>query len=118
MNCPRPSYWAFRMASDALRGKLYKTEIRGDNDSFLTTYYTINDGKKSLLVINKSPYSDYDLKIDIPGFRGRATIQTLDKTYEILKEGWANDPSKKTKTVDVSEPIRVGKRSLSLITVE
>ncbi|MBR4558321.1 MAG: carbohydrate-binding protein [Fibrobacter sp.] len=119
MNCPRPSYWAFQMASDALRGKLLKTEITGDKESLITTYYTENGKKKSLLVINKSPYSDYELKLNIPGFKGKATVQTLDRSTEKLKEGWANDPSKKAKKgVDVSKPIKVGKRTVTLITVE
>ena len=119
MNCPRPSYWAFQMASDALRGKLLKTVITGDKESLITTYYTENGKKKSLLVINKSPYSDYELKLNIPGFKGKATVQTLDRSTEKLKEGWANDPSKKAKKgVDISKPVKVGKRTVTLITVE
>ena len=118
MNCPRPSYWAFKMTSDALRGKLYKTTISGDEEALLTTYYTVNGKKKSLLIVNKSPYSDFELKLDIPGFKGKAKVQTLDKSTENLKPGFANDPEKKTKTVDVSKPIKVGKRTLTLITIE
>ena len=117
MNCPRPSYWAFQMASDALRGKLMKTTIKGDEDALLTAYYTVNGNKKQLLLVNKSPYSDFDIKLDIPGFKGKASVQTLDKTSEKLKEGWANDPSKKAKTVDISKGIKVGKRTLTLITL-
>ena len=118
MNCARPSYWAFQMASDGLRGKLLKTTIEGDNESLLSTYYTENGKKKSLLVINKSPYSDYELKLSIPGFTGKAKIQTLDKTSEKLKEGWENDPSKKAKPVDLSKPVKVGKRTVNLIVLE
>ena len=117
MNCPRPSYWAFQMASDALRGKLMKTTIKGDEDALLTAYWTENGSKKQLLLVNKSPYSDFDIKLDIPGFKGKASVQTLDKTSEKLKEGWANDPSKKAKTVDISKGIKVGKRTLTLITL-
>ncbi len=117
MNCPRPSYWAFQMASDALRGKLLKTEIKGDKESLLTTYYTENGGKKTLMVINKSPYSDYELKLDIPGFKGKAKMQVLDKSSEKLKEGFANDPAKKAKDVDVSKPVKVGKRTVTLFTI-
>lgn len=117
-NCPRPSYWGFQMASDALRGKLVKTTITGDKESLLTTYLTENGKKKALLVVNKSPYSDFNLKLDIPGFNGKAKVQVLDKTTEKLKAGWANDPSKKEKSVDLSKGITVGKRTLTLITVE
>ena len=118
MNCPRPSYWAFQMASDALRGKLMKTTITGDEDALLTAYYTVNGNKKQLLLVNKSPYSDFDIKLDIPGFKGKAKVQTLDKKSEKLKEGWANDPSKAAKTVDISKGIKVGKRTLTLITLQ
>ena len=118
MNCPRPSYWAFQMASDALRGKLMKTTITGDEDALLTAYWTVKGKKNQLLLVNKSPYSDFDIKLDIPGFKGKAKVQTLDKTSEKLKEGWTNDPSKKAKTVDISKGIKVGKRTLTLITLE
>ena len=118
MNCPRPSYWAFQMASDALRGKLMKTTITGDEDALLTAYWTEKGKKKQLLLVNKSPYSEFDIKLDIPGFKGKAKVQTLDKSSEKLKEGWANDPSKKAKTVDITSGIKVGKRTLTLITLE
>jgi hypothetical protein len=117
MNCPRPSFWGFQMASDALRGKLVQTTVEGDKESLLSVYLTDNKGKKSLLVVNKSPYSDFDLKLDIPGFSGKGSVQVLDKSTEKLKEGWANDPSKKAKTVDLAKGIKVGKRTLTLITV-
>ena len=118
MNCPRPSFWGFQMASDALRGKLVNTSVEGDKESLLSVYLTDNGGKKSLLVVNKSPFSDFDLKLDIPGFTGKAKVQVLDKTTEKLKEGWANDPSKKSKTVDLAKGIKVGKRTLTLISVD
>ena len=118
MNCPRPSYWAFQMASDALRGKLMKTTVTGDEDALLTAYYTVKGKKKQLLLVNKSPYSDFDIKLDIDGFKGKAKVQTLDKSTEKLKEGWANDPSKKAKTVDITKGIKVGKRTLTLITID
>ncbi|MCF0216451.1 MAG: hypothetical protein HUK21_08260, partial [Fibrobacteraceae bacterium] len=89
-----------------------------DKESLITTYYTENGKKKSLLVINKSPYSEYELKLDIPGFKGKAKMQTLDKTSEKLKEGFANDPSKKAKAVDLSKPVKVGKRTVNLIVLE
>ena len=76
-------------------------------------------GKKNqLLLVNKSPYSDFDIKLDIDGFKGKAKVQTLDKSTEKLKEGWANDPSKKAKTVDITKGIKVGKRTLTLITID
>jgi alpha-L-arabinofuranosidase len=117
-NCPRPSYWAFKMASDALRGKLVKTTVEGDKEAMITTYLTQKGNKKSLLVVNKSPYSDYDFKLDIPEFSGKAKMQVLDASTEKLKPGFENDPEKKAKVIDVSKGVKVPKRSLVLITVE
>ncbi len=117
-NCPRPSYWAFKMASDALRGKLVKTTVEGDKEAMITTYLTQKGNKKSLLVVNKSPYSDYDFKLDIPEFSGKAKMQVLDASTEKLKPGFENDPEKKAKAIDVSKGVKVPKRSLVLITVE
>lgn len=117
-NCPRPSYWAFKMASDALRGKLVKTTVEGDKDAMITTYLTQKGNKKSLLVVNKSPYSDFDFKLDIPEFKGKAKMQVLDASTEKLKPGFENDPEKKAKAIDVTKGVKVPKRSLVLITVE
>ena len=117
-NCPRPSYWAFKMASDALRGKLVKTTVEGDKEAMITTYLTQNGKKKSLLVVNKSPYSDFDFKLDIPEFKGKAKMQVLDASTEKLKPGFENDPEKKAKAIDVTKGVKVPKRSLVLITVE
>lgn len=117
-NCPRPSYWAFKMASDALRGKLVKTTVEGDKEAMITTYLTQKGNKKSLLVVNKSPYSDYDFKLDIPEFSGKAKMQVLDASTEKLKPGFENDPEKKAKAINVSKGVKVPKRSLVLITVE
>ena len=117
-NCPRPSYWAFKMASDALRGKLVKTTVEGDKEAMITTYLTQKGKKKSLLVVNKSPYSDFDFKLDIPEFKGKAKMQVLDASTEKLKPGFENDPEKKAKAIDVTKGVKVPKRSLVLITVE
>jgi alpha-L-arabinofuranosidase len=117
-NCPRPSYWAFKMASDALRGKLVKTTVEGDKEAMITTYLTQNGKKKSLLVVNKSHYSDFDFKLDIPEFKGKAKMQVLDASTEKLKPGFENDPEKKAKAIDVTKGVKVPKRSLVLITVE
>ncbi|HOG68875.1 MAG TPA: carbohydrate-binding protein, partial [Fibrobacteraceae bacterium] len=106
------------MASDALRGKLVKTTVEGDKEAMITTYLTQNGKKKSLLVVNKSPYSDFDFKLDIPEFKGKAKMQVLDASTEKLKPGFENDPEKKAKAIDVTKGVKVPKRSLVLITVE
>lgn len=117
-NCPRPTYWAFKLVSDGLRGKLVKTSVEGDKDAMITTYLTQNGKKKSLIIINKSPYSDYDFKLDIPEFKGKAKMQVLDSSTEKLKPGFENDPEKKAKVVDLTKGIKTPKRSVTLITLD
>lgn len=117
-NCPRPSYWAFKMASDGLRGKLVKTTIEGDKEALITAYLTQQGNKKSLMIINKSPYSDFSFNLDIPEFKGKASMQILDSSSEKLKPGFTNDPEKKAKTVDVSKGVKVPKRSVVLLTIQ
>ncbi|NLO23854.1 MAG: carbohydrate-binding protein [Fibrobacter sp.] len=117
-NCPRPSYWGFKLASDALRGKLLKTSVEGDKDAMITSYLSQNGKTKTLMIVNKSPYSDYDFKLDIPGFKGKAKMQVLDSKTEKLKPGFENDPEKTAKTIDVSKGVKVPKRSLVLLTIQ
>ncbi len=73
-NKPRPSYYAFRMASDGIRGKLVESKS-GNTD--LTTYLAVNGKKKAMLVINKNPYTAFKGAIKIPGFAGKANIEVL-----------------------------------------
>ncbi|MDO5576345.1 MAG: carbohydrate-binding protein, partial [Fibrobacter sp.] len=75
-NVPRPSYWAFKMASESLRGKLVETSTGEDN---VTSYLTENNGKKTLLIVNKMPRTKADVSINIPGFTGNADLKQLDK---------------------------------------
>ncbi len=74
-NVPRPSYWAFRLASDALRGRLVKSS--SDNTQ-VTVYLTEkSDGARTLLVVNKQPRTRADVTIDVPDFYGVATVQAF-----------------------------------------
>ena len=74
-NVPRPSYWAFLMASHSLgRGSLLESSTDNDN---VTSYYTEDNGKKSLMLINKLPRTKADTKISVPGFEGKATMKQL-----------------------------------------
>jgi hypothetical protein len=73
-NKPRPSYYAFQMASDGIRGKLVESNS-GNTD--LTTYLSVNGKKKTLLVVNKNPYTAFNGSISIPGFAGKAKVEVL-----------------------------------------
>ncbi len=75
-NVPRPSYWAFKMASHSLgRGSLLESHTGNDR---VSSYYTLDGKRKSLMVINKHPKSVADLTINIPGFQGKAKKQLLN----------------------------------------
>jgi len=74
-NKPRPSYYAFQMASDGIRGKL--VESKSGNDD-LTTYLSQNGKKKTLLVVNKNPYTAFKSTLKIPGFTGKAKVESLE----------------------------------------
>ncbi|MBD3391813.1 MAG: carbohydrate-binding protein [Chitinivibrionales bacterium] len=70
-NVPRLSYWAFKLASASLRGRL--AECTTDNPG-VTAYLTEKDGRTSLLVINKMPRTRADITLAIPGFEGPAVM--------------------------------------------
>jgi hypothetical protein len=72
-NVPRPSYWAFRLASSALRGRL----VQASSDNAQITVYVTEkpDGSRVLLVVNKHPRTRADVTLDIAGFSGEATIR-------------------------------------------
>lgn len=105
-NAPRPSYWAFRMASESLgRKKL----LESSTDQTNVTSYLSEDGKKSLMLINKFPRTKAETVIDIPGFSGKATLKQL--TAESGKQG----PS--TKTIDVKPGMKITLPAHSVTTI-
>ena len=75
-NVPRPSYWAFKIASESLRGKVLESKT-GRED--VTSYLTEKDGKKTLMLINKLPKTKVDATVSIPGFVGKAALKQLTK---------------------------------------
>ena len=78
---PRPSYWAFRMASESLRGTLVKCV---SDDKKVTAYANNHkDGTKSILIINKYPKTSTTVTVAIPEFKGSGTIEQLTKSNEI-----------------------------------
>jgi hypothetical protein len=86
-NVPRPSYWAFKLASESLRGKVLDSKT-GKED--VSSYLTENNGKKTLLLINKMPKTKVDATISIPGFAGKAALKQL--TNENAKKGYQSQP--------------------------
>ncbi len=75
-NVPRPSYWAFRLASKSLRGRLVKSESSNED---VTTYMTEKEnGDKTLLIVNKQKKTKANVTIDIPGFEGNAIIEKYE----------------------------------------
>jgi hypothetical protein len=115
-NVPRPSYWAFQMASDGLRGQLVESKSGEDN---LTTYLAVKGNRKCMLVINKSPTTAFKSTINIPGFAGKGKIEVLEASGKdagkVIKM-----PAPTSKPLDMKEGTKVEfpKHSITLITVE
>ncbi|HEX2957672.1 MAG TPA: hypothetical protein VHO70_12630, partial [Chitinispirillaceae bacterium] len=85
-NVPRPSYWAFKLTSESLRGKLLKSST-GNED--VTSYLTEKNGKKTLMIINKKPETKAVITLSIPGFSGNAVVKQLKK--ENMKQGYSTE---------------------------
>jgi len=115
-NAPRPSYYGFQMASDALRGQLVKS-TSGEDD--ISTYLAVKGGKKSLLVINKNATTNFKSTLKIPGFAGKGTIQTLAAPgQEAGKVFKTKAPDSKPVDVKDGSVFEFQPHSISLITVE
>jgi hypothetical protein len=85
-NVPRPSYWAFKLASESLRGKLLKSST-GNED--VTSYLTEMNGKKTLMLVNKKPETKAVVTLSIPGFSGNAVVKQLKK--DNMKQGYSTE---------------------------
>ena len=78
----RPSYHAFKLASEALRGRLAECKVSGGGaEADLTCYLADqSNGRKALLLINKHPETGAKVTLDIPGFKGPATLKQIVAT--------------------------------------
>ena len=78
-NVPRPSYHGFKLASDALRGRLAECKVAaGGAEADLTCYLADQlNGRKALLLLNKHAETRARVTLDIPGFKGSATLRQL-----------------------------------------
>ncbi len=75
-NVPRPSYFAFCMARESLRGSLAQCS---SSDIGVAAYASVQpDGTKSILIINKYPKTEALAALDFPGFQGEAVELRLD----------------------------------------
>jgi hypothetical protein len=91
-NVARPTYWAFAMVSNALRGTLLQG---GSNQEALSAWMAKRkDGKVALLFVNKNPDSAYKTTLRVPGLKGAATVETL--TEETSGGLVGTDPTGKT----------------------
>ena len=80
-NVPRPAYWAFKLIANNLQGSL--REVKTNNENLTAYLAKRNDGSTVLIVINKSPFTDYETKLDIEGLpSGGAIVEELHKTGE------------------------------------
>lgn len=87
-NVPRLSYWAFKMASESLRGKMVECSV---SDNTVSGYLSVHaDGTKSLMLINKYPLTSATAAVGIAGFAGKGTIKQLTK--ETSKNGFDAKP--------------------------
>ncbi len=99
-NVPRPSYWAFKMTSENVRGKMVECST---NDANVSGYLTVHsDGSKHLLIINKYPATAAAVAIKIPGFSGKGTIAQISKSTG--KSGYDAKPMDVTKGIVIKLP--------------
>lgn len=109
-NVPRPSYWAFRLASEALRGTLVRSETGSDD---VTSYLCHRaDGAKTLLLVNKMPRTRAKVTVDIEGFAGEAVVK------EYNRENAAKGLETRGTTLDPGGEIVLKPHSAVLITAE
>ncbi|MBD3242159.1 MAG: carbohydrate-binding protein, partial [Chitinivibrionales bacterium] len=73
-NVPRPSYWAFRLASQALRGTMLHAQTDNDN---VSAYLTESEGQRTLLLVNKHPRTTAKVTISTPVITGKARVTTF-----------------------------------------
>jgi hypothetical protein len=88
VNIPRPSYWAFKLATESLRGALVQCS---SNDKNVSVYANLHsNGTKSLLIINKYPQTSANVTMSIPGLTGSGIIDQLVKESPV--KGYTSAP--------------------------
>jgi len=108
-NVPRPSYFAFKMASEGMRGKFIKSK---SNNETVSCFLADDNGKKNLMIVNKQPETKAVVTLSIPGFSGSGTIKQL--TPKNATKGYSTEPI----TVTEGKKVTLPAYSITLITVE
>jgi hypothetical protein len=75
LNHRNPSYWAMLMMSNALNGTLM--EGSSDHEMLQNWIAKRDDGKVSLVFVNKNPETDYKTTLHVPGLKGEAIVEIL-----------------------------------------
>ncbi|MEN9307241.1 MAG: hypothetical protein RL173_1173 [Fibrobacterota bacterium] len=104
-NFRRPAYWGFKMVSGALTGTLLRAST--DQEQLSGWMAKREDGKVSLVFVNKNDGTDYKTTLKVPGLKGEATVEIL--TVENSGGIVGNEPM--GKTYDGSGP-KVEKKTL------
>ena len=111
---PRPSYHGFRMASEALRGKLLDCKVKtseSDAESDVTCYLAERpDGTKAALLINKHPETAAHVTLAVPGWKGSGTLKRLDKNNSKTGPGQGESI-----TLGASQALDLPPRSATLV---
>jgi hypothetical protein len=92
-----------------MRGKMLQSETNNEN---VTSYLMDNNGKKSLIIINKQPETKAVTTISIPGFSGKATMKQLRN--DNAKTGYSSEKINVNDNYKVTLP----PYSITTITVE
>ncbi len=74
-NFRRPSYWAFEMLANTLTGK--SLQGTSDQESLSAFISRRDDGKLSLVFVNKSFETDFKTTLKVAGLDGEATVEVL-----------------------------------------
>ncbi|MDR0306495.1 MAG: hypothetical protein LBI42_06630 [Chitinispirillales bacterium] len=115
-NVPRSSYWAFKMASHSLgRGSLLESSTGDDN---ISSYYTVDGKKKSLMIINKHPKTVADAEINVPGFAGRAKMNQLTTENSGSPGKAGKGPAESSVDVKPGMKLSLPAYSVTTITIE
>jgi hypothetical protein len=109
-NVTRPSYWAFKMTRESLRGSLAACS---SNDVGVSAYASVHpDGAKSILIINKYPKTEVLATLDFTGFKGEAVELRLDNNSGV--KGYSTEKIK----LEAHAPMVVPPYSIIVLTVK
>lgn len=122
INAKRPTYWALSMMANSLTGKLLEGSSNQDNLSGWISRR--ENGKLSMVFVNKAKETDFKTTIKVPGLKGKATvkvltqensggIKTMDTTGEVFP---STGPTTSTQELGDGSVITVPKFSIMTIT--